>query len=428
MDDWTASATAAAVPPTRAPDCPQPVTLTRPAPSWMSSAETPQDGGSCRALQKSPSWGMPPASPDGSDRVVRFPRMILIVAATERELAGAEGAATLACGMGPVDAAAATAHALTVRRPEAVLHIGIAGARGIPAAELVIGSEAVYEDAGDGPLVAARALPDPRLLEAARRALPEARVLPIGTSGRVGGTSGCDVEAMEGFAVLRAAELRVRDADVACAEGHGDTPLRGRLSGPGGLLLRDRRATEARGRVEPPGRTGNLVRGATPARCRPSHEVGGVHPRRAHGKTAPRWARSVPVQHVDAARPGARSHVRHAARVARLSSAGCAQRSGALRRSVQGLHVEPALRPESFEPWPFAGARPAGALGARRAEQHGARFRRQRAPAGCAAAGGGHQAFETAFRRRGGMRARLRTHRLAPAQLGWTLCVCRRCG
>jgi len=27
MDDWTASATAAAVPPTRAPDCPQPVTL-----------------------------------------------------------------------------------------------------------------------------------------------------------------------------------------------------------------------------------------------------------------------------------------------------------------------------------------------------------------------------------------------------------------
>jgi nucleoside phosphorylase len=32
-------------------------------------------------------------------------------------------------------------------------------------------------------------------------------VLPIGTSARVGGTSGCAVEAMEGFAVLRAAEL-----------------------------------------------------------------------------------------------------------------------------------------------------------------------------------------------------------------------------
>jgi futalosine hydrolase len=37
--------------------------------------------------------------------------------------------------------------------------------------------------------------------------LPEAHVLPIGTSARVGGTSACEVEAMEGFAVLRAAEL-----------------------------------------------------------------------------------------------------------------------------------------------------------------------------------------------------------------------------
>ena len=32
--------------------------------------------------------------------------MILVVAATERELAGADGAATLACGMGPVEAPA----------------------------------------------------------------------------------------------------------------------------------------------------------------------------------------------------------------------------------------------------------------------------------------------------------------------------------
>jgi propanediol dehydratase small subunit len=49
--------------------------------------------------------------------------------------------------------------------------------------------------------------PDPALLAAARRALPEAAVLAIGTSARVGGTDGVDVEAMEGFAVLRAAEL-----------------------------------------------------------------------------------------------------------------------------------------------------------------------------------------------------------------------------
>jgi futalosine hydrolase len=32
-------------------------------------------------------------------------------------------------------------------------------------------------------------------------------VCPIGTSARVGGSSGCEIEAMEGFAVLRACEL-----------------------------------------------------------------------------------------------------------------------------------------------------------------------------------------------------------------------------
>ena len=36
----------------------------------------------------------------------------------------------------------------------------------------------------------------------------------IGTSARVGGTTDCDVEAMEGFAVLRAAEL----ADIPAIE------------------------------------------------------------------------------------------------------------------------------------------------------------------------------------------------------------------
>jgi nucleoside phosphorylase len=133
--------------------------------------------------------------------------MILVVAATPRELAGADGAATLACGIGPVEAAVTTARALAQQRPEALLHVGIAGARGIPAAHIVIGSESVYEDALDGGLVAGRLRPDARLVEAARRALPDARLLPIGTSARVGGTSGCEVEAMEGFAVLRACEL-----------------------------------------------------------------------------------------------------------------------------------------------------------------------------------------------------------------------------
>jgi futalosine hydrolase len=154
--------------------------------------------------------------------------VILVVAATERELTGADGAATLACGIGPVEAAASTAQALAVQRPAAVLHVGIAGARGIPAPQLVIGSEAVYEDAA-GPLVCGRVQPDAALLEQARRALPDAPVLPIGTSARVGGTSGCTVEAMEGFAVLRAAELAgIPAVEVRAVSNEIDEPDRGR--------------------------------------------------------------------------------------------------------------------------------------------------------------------------------------------------------
>jgi len=133
-------------------------------------------------------------------------RVILVVAATQRELDAAREAETLVCGIGPVDAAAATARVLTERRPDAVLHVGIAGARGLAVLSLVIGSEAVYEDV-QGSLVPARVEADATLVAAARRALPEARVLPIGTSAHIGGTSACEVEAMEGFAVLRAAAI-----------------------------------------------------------------------------------------------------------------------------------------------------------------------------------------------------------------------------
>ena len=139
---------------------------------------------------------------------------LLVVAATERELECAAGAPTLACGIGPVEAAAATAQALAERRPEAVLHIGLAGGRGIPPATLVLGSESLYCDLHADVHVPRRTLPDEALLAAARAALPEALVQPIGTSAAVGGTTGCDVEAMEGFAVLRAAEL----AGVAAVE------------------------------------------------------------------------------------------------------------------------------------------------------------------------------------------------------------------
>ena len=136
--------------------------------------------------------------------------MLLIVAATERELGGAGDAATLACGIGPVEAALATAHAIAARRPDALLHVGIAGARGIEPPALVLGSESVYCDVIDPAFTmprVERVVPDAELLAAARAALPDALVLPIATCAKVGGGAGYDVEAMEGFGVLRAAAL-----------------------------------------------------------------------------------------------------------------------------------------------------------------------------------------------------------------------------
>jgi nucleoside phosphorylase len=136
--------------------------------------------------------------------------VILVVAATERELEGSLAAETVVCGIGPVEAALATARALSERRPDRILHVGLAGARMLAPPSLVVGSESVYCDILDDrsviPRVERRA-PDPELLAAVRRALPEAQLLPIGTSASVGGGTTCDVEAMEGFGVLRAAAL-----------------------------------------------------------------------------------------------------------------------------------------------------------------------------------------------------------------------------
>jgi nucleoside phosphorylase len=157
--------------------------------------------------------------------------VLLVIAATDLELGGVSAADTLACGIGPVEAAAATALALARRRPAAVLHVGLAGARrasGIGPPALVIGSEAVYCDARSG-LVRSRVVPDARLVEAARRALPTAPVLTIGTSAAVGGSRGCEVEAMEGFAVLRAAELaRVPAVEVRAVSNEIEEADRGR--------------------------------------------------------------------------------------------------------------------------------------------------------------------------------------------------------
>jgi nucleoside phosphorylase len=131
---------------------------------------------------------------------------VLLVAATDIELCDRPG---LVCGVGPVEAAAATARELALRAPEVVVHVGIAGGRGITPGGLVIGSESVYVDISAEVPVVDRVSPDAELLERVRAAVPEALVLPIGTSGSVGGVTAGDlrVEAMEGFAVLRACVL-----------------------------------------------------------------------------------------------------------------------------------------------------------------------------------------------------------------------------
>lgn len=139
---------------------------------------------------------------------------ILVVAATARELAAPHGFRTLQCGVGPIEAAIATAAAISERRPAAVLHVGIAGARrarALAPASLVIGSAAHYCDS-TVPATWAPSTVDATqaLLSCVQRELPAASTMVIGTSARVGGTSECTmqcaIEAMEGFAVMRAAQ------------------------------------------------------------------------------------------------------------------------------------------------------------------------------------------------------------------------------
>jgi futalosine hydrolase len=133
--------------------------------------------------------------------------IVLVVAATPPELAwvGA-GGPVLACGVGPVEAAAVTAAALARSRPDAVLHVGIAGARA-GVGEVVLGSESIYDDIAAAIPVERRLVPDAALLARARAALRHARVEPIATSAAVGRSATAAVEAMEGFGVLRAAAL-----------------------------------------------------------------------------------------------------------------------------------------------------------------------------------------------------------------------------
>jgi futalosine hydrolase len=159
-----------------------------------------------------------PAVPDRHPALYDRPMpAVLIVAATRGELCGHDG---LECGVGPVEAAAATARALAADpRVRAVLHVGLAGALGVPVGSLVVGAASLYDDIAARWPVVDDAVPDPALLAAALVAVPEAVAVPIHTSAAVArprdSTHGEPiVEAMEGFGVLRAAA----QAGVAAVE------------------------------------------------------------------------------------------------------------------------------------------------------------------------------------------------------------------
>lgn len=139
---------------------------------------------------------------------------VLVVVATPGEGAWVRPPARLlVCGVGPVEAAVATAAALAERRPDALLHAGVAGARRsarLRPGAVVIGTESRYTDLAarlDG--LERLAHPDAALLARVAAALPEAEPQAIATSAAVAGSTSAAVEAMEGFGVLRAATLAV---------------------------------------------------------------------------------------------------------------------------------------------------------------------------------------------------------------------------
>lgn len=156
--------------------------------------------------------------------------MILVVCALPAELRGFapdEGVEVLACGVGPVEAAASVARRLATTRFSAVINAGIAGAfRGsakVGEAMLVTSeclAELGLEGGGaltlpDGASLVGEVAADARLVaRCAGTSLPHARGLTVSavtttdaTAARLQRTYAPGVESMEGFAVLRAAQL-----------------------------------------------------------------------------------------------------------------------------------------------------------------------------------------------------------------------------
>ena len=156
--------------------------------------------------------------------------MILVVCALARELAefsGRNDVDVLATGVGPVEAAIATARRLAERRYDAVVSAGIGGAmRGsaLVGDAVAIGDEtlaALGREDGvpvslpDGSRLVETVAADPGLLaRVVASDLPLLRGLTVSeiTSSdarahALAARYGTDVESMEGFAVLRAAKL-----------------------------------------------------------------------------------------------------------------------------------------------------------------------------------------------------------------------------
>ncbi len=154
--------------------------------------------------------------------------MILLVCAVAQEvdwLGPRAGVETLISGIGPVDAAVRTARALAAQRYDLVVSCGIAGA--FPGVAhvgdgVVVGEELyeMHQESGapltlpSGGLIADRVPSDAQLIEAITalgfplvRGITVSHVTATEVTAQRLRARGAEIESMEGFAVLRAAQL-----------------------------------------------------------------------------------------------------------------------------------------------------------------------------------------------------------------------------
>lgn len=154
--------------------------------------------------------------------------MILLVCAVHKELEWIGPRAdveVLVGGVGPVDSAARVARALSVRRYDAVVNAGIAGAfRGVASVGdgVVVGEEMLELNLESGEritlpdaaIVADRVPADSHLIDALTafgfplvRGMTVTRVTTTDATAERLRARGAEIETMEGFSVLRAAQL-----------------------------------------------------------------------------------------------------------------------------------------------------------------------------------------------------------------------------